>query len=143
MKKIQLTNGGFAVIDDRDFNLVNKYKWLKTSHNYAGTTVLPRIYMHRLINNTPEGFDTDHINRNTLDNQRNNLRTCGKGLNAINTNLRKTNTSGHKGISWDKKMKKWQAYIWKEYKKIHLGYFTDIKKAIKARLEAEKLYHSI
>ncbi len=150
MKKIQLGGHyknskikGYAMIDDEDILFVNKYNWTITSHGYAATTIFPRIYMHRMINKTPDGMITDHINNNTLDNRRLNLRTANKSINAINTGLRKTNTSGHKGVHFAKNIQKWEVYIFKDYKKIGLGYFKNIKDAIKARKQAELIYHAI
>lgn len=150
MKKIQV--GGhyknskikkYAIIDDDDFLLISKYKWTLTSHGYAVTTDVQRIYMHRMINKTPSGMITDHINKNTLDNKKSNLRTTNSSVNAINTVLRKTNTSGYKGVHFAKNIKKWEAYIFKDYKKIGLGFFVDIKDAIIARKKAELIYHKI
>lgn len=150
MKKIKLGGHyknrlvrGYAIIDDEDFLLVSKYRWNKTSHGYAITTAEPHIYMHRLINKTPDNMITDHINRNTLDNRRINLRNSGKSLNAVNTALRKTNTSGYKGVHFLKGYGKWESYITKNYKKIGLGYFKDIKDAITARKKAELIYYNL
>ena len=150
MKKIQLGGHyknvkikGYAIIDDEDFLLINQYRWTKTSNNYAATTTKPRLYMHRLINKTLNGDVTDHINRDTLDNRRSNLRTADKSINAINTGLRETNTSGHKGVHFAKNVKKWEAYIFKDYSKIGLGHFKDIDDAISARQKAELIYHLI
>ena len=52
----------------------------------------------------------------------------------------KNNTSGHKGVSFDKSRGLWCAYIFFHYKKIHLGRFTNKDDAIKARQKAEELY---
>ena len=51
-----------------------------------------------------------------------------------------TNTSGHKGVSWDKRRKKWRAYIFYKGKQIHLGVFQNIEEAIEARKAAELKY---
>lgn len=59
-----------------------------------------------------------------------------------NGNLPKNNTSGHKGIWWDKNRKMWQAYIGIHGKRIHLGRFYKIEDAIKARKAAEEEYYS-
>lgn len=150
MKKIQIGGHyknspvrGYALIDDVVFLLVSKYNWSMNSNGYAITTTKPHIYMHRLVNNTPETMITDHINRNILDNQRSNLRTVGKSLNAVNTELRITNTSSHKGVHFAKNCRKWESYIFKDYKKIGLGYFHNIEDAIIARKNAEKIYYNL
>ena len=64
-------------------------------------------------------------------------KTC---LSALQSKKSVTNTSGFKGVSWDKKRKRWEAYIHFKYKKIHLGLYDDIEDAIKARLKAEEEY---
>jgi hypothetical protein len=61
----------------------------------------------------------------------------------INQRLRHDNTSGHKGISWDKRNNRWHAYInVNKGKRINIGYFKDIKDAIEARKQAETKYHT-
>ena len=94
--------------------------------------------MHRVINNTPDDMQTDHINRNKLDNRKKNLRTVTTQQNQRNTNLSKNNTSGYIGVYLNKRVNKWMAYIWVNYKQIHLGYFKDIEDAIEVRKQAER-----
>jgi hypothetical protein len=140
--QIKLSQGKFALIDDQDFDLVNQFKWHLSSHGYA-ITELGRgifIYMYKLINKTPNGFETDHINRNKLDNRKENLRSVNKVINARNRGENKNNTSGYKGVSWDRNIKKWAVYLWKNYKKINLGYFDDLQKACEARKIGEKIH---
>lgn len=142
MKKIKLTQGQYALVDDEDFEYLNQWKWYLHSVGYAVRNIPSgQVYMHRLINNTPKGLLTDHINRNKLDNQRTNLRTVNKSINAVNTGLRSTNKSGCKGVSWSKLHNKWEAYIWKNSKKYHLGLFETILEADRARRIAEQRYH--
>ncbi len=153
MKKIQLGGHnkvrgeyhitGFAIVDDNDFSLLSKYKW-HLAHGYAATHIQGKVvYMHRLVNKTPIGGVTDHINRNPLDNQKSNLRTVNKSVNSINTGLQANNTSGHKGVSWNKQHNGWETYIWKNRCKIPLGIFKEIKKAVETRRTAEMKYHAI
>jgi len=143
MARIKLTQGKYALVDDADFEFLSKYKWYISNHGYAMTTTTPHLYMHRLINKTPKGLLTDHINRKTLDNRKSNLRTADKRINSINRNLQSNNTSGYKGVSWDKQHKKWESYIWKNQVKISLGYFDSFKKAVLVRRQAERKYHGI
>lgn len=143
MKKIKLTKGKIALVDDEDFEFLSQWKWHATSHGYAKKSSFPRQYMHAIVNNTPTGKITDHINRNTLDNRKTNLRTVDKRINSINRGLQSNNTSGHKGISWNKQHKKWETYIWYKQTKIRLGNFKTIKEAIFKRSIAESKYHAI
>jgi ABC-type ATPase involved in cell division len=83
----------------------------------------------------------DHINGNTLDNRKCNLRICTQAENKRNQKIRKTNISGLKGVSWHKKTGKWVAQINTGGKHKHLGLFMDIKEAYSAYCEASKKYH--
>ena len=85
----------------------------------------------------------DHINHDkTLDNRKSNLRPATKSEQSQNTGMFKNNTSGIKGVGWDKLHQKWRAYIGINHKTIYLGLFADKNDAIKTRLEAELKYFS-
>lgn len=143
MKKISLDKGKFAIVDDDDFEFLSQWNWYVSDHGYAVTTVSPHKYMHRMVIKTPKGKLTDHINRNTLDNRKKNLRITDKRGNSINRDLQSNNTSGHKGVSWSKVMNKWEAYIWQYGKKTTLGYFESIQYAADIRKIAEMMYYEI
>jgi len=116
-----------VLIDDEDFELVSKYNWslYGKDNKFYAENKSSDIYliMHRLIMNAPPGQMIDHINGNGLDNRKENLRFCSKKENAWNQELRSDNTSGYKGVSWDKAKKKWMATIKVNYKRIFLGYY--------------------
>ncbi len=128
MKKIKLTQGKFATVDDDDFEYLNQCKWFfngryatrKTPTQTDGPT---NEHMHRVINKTPEGFETDHINKDKLDNRKENLRTATKQQNNFNRSSLKNTSSQFKGVSWRKDKTKWSAQIRINNKKTHLGYF--------------------
>lgn len=151
MKKIPLNHGEFALVDDADFNFLNQWRWRLNNKGYATRTEYlgggrknekqRNISMHALINGTPKGFHTDHINRNKLDNRRKNLRTATCSQNVLNSKLSRANTSGYKGVSWYQNA--WVAEIKVNRKKIYLGRFKKITNAIKARKRAEKIYNLI
>ena len=156
MKKIKLNKGRFALVDDKNFDYLNQWRWhVKFSYNieYAVRIEYTRmgyynyknkqIYMHRVVNNTPVNLQTDHINHNGLDNRRINLRTVTNQQNAFNANLNKANTSGTKGVSWSEERKKWCSYIHIDNKALPLGRFINIEDAIYARKKAELKYHVI
>ena len=142
MKKIKLTKEQFAIVDDEDFDFLSQWKWCY-SHGYAIRNNYPetkKIYMHRVINKTPEGLETDHINRNTLDNRKNNLRSVEKIENIHNVGLRKTNTSGYKGVYWNKLNKNWRVIIGVNGKSLEIGSFKLMTEAILNRQQAERMY---
>lgn len=145
MKKIKLHGnagaGKFALVDDEDFERINKYRW-HFSGPYARCCIylgggrknqkIRNILMHRIVMNTPEELHTDHINRNTIDNRKINLRICTPAENVRNSKKSKNNTSGFTGASWSKDKKKWVARIVFNYKQIIIGYFKNKREAAKA-----------
>lgn len=96
MKQIALTQGKFAIVDNSDYGMLSQFKWqyLPAGNGYAKRAVQIKlekhkykvitVLMHRLILNAPEGVEIDHINRNSLDNRRCNLRICDRSTNMLN-----------------------------------------------------------
>jgi len=136
MKKIQLKNGLFTIVDDADYEWLNKWKWHGTWNPSAKTYYVWRgdgnTTMHRMILNATKGILVDHKNHDTLDNRRVNLRLATRTQNAANKKIPSNNTSGFKGVSWHKRNKKFRASVMLSYKEIHLGYFDDPKEGAKA-----------
>jgi hypothetical protein len=83
----------------------------------------------------------DHINGNTLDNRRSNLRVCTHAENMRNRRKNSNSSSGYKGVFWDNHYKKWSSYIRVNNKRIYLGRFDDSKVAYEAYVAASKKYH--
>ena len=88
--------------------------------------------MHRAIMNPPDGTVVDHINRNSLNNRRCNLRICTQKENLRNGRPSRRSTSRFKGVYFDKQTRKWIAKIGYNGKTIHLGSFEDEVEAAKA-----------
>lgn len=91
MKTIPLTQGKVAIVDDEDYErLIAMGSWCYDGHGYAVKQryfldgKFGHLQMHRIVNNTPEGMMTDHINGNRLDNRRSNLRSVDGVGNALN-----------------------------------------------------------
>jgi hypothetical protein len=133
MKKIPLSQGKFALVDDEDFNELNKYKWCASfaygiwyvQRDKFINSKRKKILMHRQLMNFPPSKMVDHINHDGLDNRRCNLRVCTRSQNKKNCLGYKNNTSGLNGVYWNKENKKWQARIRKDNKLLYLGYFDD------------------
>ena len=128
MKKIKLTKGKYALVDDKDFNWLSQRRW-----HYSVGYAMRRdkniiLLMHRIILNTPKGLETDHLNENRLDNRRKNLRICTKSQNIMNKGFQKNNTSGFKGVFWRKDRSKWKVRIGQKY----VGLFSDKIQAARA-----------
>lgn len=142
MKKIPLTKGKYALVDDADFEWLNQWKWGLNWNGYACRNArvsgrYKKTYMHRLINATLDGLDTDHINRNKLDNQRHNLRSLSRSNNNFHMLPSKVNKSGIKGVMWDVGRNKWRAYIKKSGRQLFLGRFDTKEEAAAIRQKAE------
>lgn len=141
MKEIPLTQGKVALVDDEDFERVNQWKWNAELHKTrAGTEStwyakripwdsvskrsLPKIYMHRFVVGLSDAsVRIDHRDRNGLNNQRSNLRLSTPSQNHANSIMNSRNTSGFRGVHWDKNRLKWEAQIRCGEKRIHLGRF--------------------
>ena len=143
-----------VLIDDEDYEKIINYKYyIISSKEKKGFFYFRRysyetgkrvgICLHRELMNC-EQFDkkcVDHINGNTLDNRKCNLRICTIAQNNRNQKIKKRNTSGHKGVDWNKKARKWRAKIKFNNQDIYLGLFVNINDAADAYAEASKKYH--
>ncbi|MDP4226025.1 MAG: HNH endonuclease [Bacteroidota bacterium] len=124
-----ISNGSLFVQDGR---CGKKYVYIRNNGE--------KVALHRIIHKTPDGMMTDHINGNTFDNRRENLRTVTNQQNQFNRQLRIDNKSGYTGVFWNKQRGKWRASIKVNYKTKHIGYFLDKNEAYKAYLqEKEKI----
>ena len=126
-------------IDDEDWDKVKGYNWYidftKRNVPYVKHTIhfkgdrnhKSQIRMHRLIMGcaTGDGSVVDHINGNTLDNRKSNLRICTVEENNMNQNIYKNNTSGYKGVTWNKKRNVWVVYLAVNKKNKYLGDYHD------------------
>lgn len=136
MKKIKLTQGKYALVDDEDYEILNKYKWhLERDYAVRSTynKVRGRIRMHRQILNINKNLEVDHINRNGLDNRRINLRACTRSQNNRNVGKHKDNKY-YKGIykRKDRITNVWRAHITYNYKQVNLGCFSSKINAARA-----------
>jgi hypothetical protein len=149
MVRIQMTRGFVALVDEIDADLA-AHNWFSSSCGnavYAARMTVRdgrrgSLHMHRVIAERMgldlRGKIVDHINGNSLDNGRSNLRLASKAVNSRNTRLPSTNTSGYKGVSFYRKTGKWRAYIKHNDKTYWLGMFVDKEDANRARLQKER-----
>lgn len=134
MRRIELTQGKFALVDDSDFDALNAHKWnayaqrntwyAKRWVRFAGGRRVLR--MHNAVLSAPAGMIVDHQNGDGLDNTRSNLRAVTHQQNNWNqTHKAKGTTSRFRGVCWVKSHGKWHAQINIGQKIKHLGFFTD------------------
>jgi hypothetical protein len=150
MKLIKLTQDKFAIVDDIDYEVVNKKKWYygkewgyaKREENDGGKSY--NYFLHQMIIELMYGeydknkLKADHINRNTLDNRRNNLRLINAGISCHNRNPFKGKK--YKGVS-KRKNGTYQVDIQCKKKKYYLGSFkTEKEAAIAYNIKAKELY---
>jgi len=130
MREILLTKGKVAIVDDEDFEEVNKHKWYCMPHRntfyacrHGGNYSIINM-SHQIMGNV-DGKVIDHINRNGLDNRRCNLRFCSVSENCRNKKLNSNNTSGFRGVHWDLKCKKWVVQVQSNYTVVYRALFDD------------------
>lgn len=145
MKRIPLTQGKEALVDDQDYDYLMQWKWRVTSNGYAvwGDGHEHLVLMHRdIAKRTYQRCEArvDHIDRDRLNNQRHNLRLATQSENGANRGPNRNNTSGFKGVFLHRHTGLWRAEICKDRKRICLGYFTDKIEAAKAYNEAALKY---
>lgn len=147
MKEIPLTKGLTALVDDEDYLSLTENSW-SANKGYAirsfranGKCVV--VSMHRQILSLKSGdrIEVDHINGNKLDNRKSNLRCCTRAENERNKTLSKRNTSGFKGVSWNKRDKHWRAKIKINGKNQHLGCFKTAEEGYAAYCKAALELH--
>ena len=103
--------------DLEDYDLIKNYKWSQKtdgiySYIISYTSDNHMIRLHRLIMNCKDNTkDVDHINHNVLDNRKQNLRICNHYENIVASKTYINNTSGRKGVYWDKSRNKWMACL--------------------------------
>ena len=147
MKEIPLTQGKVALVDDEDFERVNKLKWYAhregdtfyAIHKFVVDGSQKGITMQQFLLDVPKGRLIDHKNGEGLDNQRANIRECSKAENVRNCKKNCKNTTGYKGVTYIKGM--FIARIKFNYKKITLGRFKTAIEAALAYDEGSKKYH--
>lgn len=142
MKKIDISTpkfpNTFALVDDEDYEWLNKWKWSamrckksRTLYAVRGTTN-EFFYMHRSILGLTDKTKIDHRDGNGLNNQKNNIRTCTHKQNMRNSRARHGTSSGYKGVMWRKDTNKWTASITYNGQVIRLGCYTCLMKAVRA-----------
>ena len=145
---IPLTQGKVAIVDAEDYEYLNQWKWYYAQGYAVRTECINgrqrQVLMHRVILERM-GFkdfeDSDHINRNKIDNRRLNLRATTHQQNTCNRGKQTSNTSGYKGVYWSKQRKKWVARIYVDGKYVNLKGFINKKEAARVYNTAALMYH--
>lgn len=151
-REIHLSNGYVCKISSEDYSIISRFSWFgrkarEDSPVYAvrqiflddGSTHWVRMHRQILgIQRGEKGKFCDHINHDTLDNRRDNLRVVNMRENNCNLRKGKCNTSGFKGVSYPKSGKKWRATISLNGGQRHLGLFENPEEAYAAYCKAAR-----
>lgn len=99
--------------DLEDWEILKNYYWREDMHGYAiAINNHKTIRFHRCVEGlTNPKIQVDHINGNKLDNRKVNLRICSNQENSFNKYKNSNNSSGYKGVYFDKDRNKWRSAI--------------------------------
>lgn len=141
MKTISSFQGDTILVDDSDYEWISSFKWsVKKAPGrpaYARTTLIDSsgakttASMHRMIIRPDAGQVVDHIDHNTLNNQRSNLRVCTVAENCRNSRKR-NGLHLPKGVSFISRDQRYQAYIYVNGRRVYLGNYLDQREAAHA-----------
>lgn len=133
---IPLSRGKFTIVDEEDFNRFGHLKWSLCGGRGKGGFYAGRggngttIYLHRLINNPPRGYETDHINHDTLDNRRVNLRSVRRSQNNENRSVLNSTSSTRKScVYYHRQKRRFRVRITVEQREQSFGYYKTLEEA--------------
>lgn len=136
---IETSHGDMILVDEEDLDLAMRYSWCVNGSGYAHAHIDHKwIPIHRyLLGITDPAVTVDHINGNTLDNRRSNLRVCSQAENVLNKRIGKNNTSGHAGVV-KLPSGNFGVKITRAGKTIWLGTFKRFEDAVRVRKDGEE-----
>ncbi len=132
VRLIPLSGGGYAWVDAADYEWLNQYHWRPVNGYPCRLDGRRAVLMHREIMQAPADKVVDHIDGNRRNACRSNLRICTRGENRFNQRKRRTGHSRFKGVTFNKRMRKWAAHYRLNGRLYHLGYFDDEVEAARA-----------
>jgi len=155
LKKISLSKGKIALVDDEDYEWLSQWEWYyfngyvtrhQRKNEYKNYSSRKRVWMHRAIFEhyeleIPVDKEIDHRDGNGLNNQKYNLRLATHQENQFNAKCHSKSLSQYKGVSWNKRDCKWQVCISINSKPTNIGQFKSEKEAALAYDNAARKYH--
>jgi len=150
--RIPITREKYIFVSDEDYERVMEHSWqavpsrvngLWYAHRmvWSGSSYEPQSVHVFILGAPPEGMEIDHKNRNGLDNRRANIRFATRQQNLANQGIGKLNTSGYRGVIWNKDTQRWRCSIFIDKKRKYLGFFDEAEEAARAFDEEAKKHH--
>lgn len=134
---IKLSAEHVALIDSNDYDRVKAYRWWRDGRGYVCAHIDHKVNkLHRYLLDAEARFEVDHINLDPLDNRRSNLRLATRKQNSYNIGLNRNNTSGYKGVSFDRQTQSYRASIVHDGQRIWLGRHKSAEEAARVRDQA-------
>lgn len=131
--RLRLTKGKYTIVDSEDYEFLKRFELCVTNTGYAKTS--ENLYLHRLILGVGDPRRVvDHINGDTLDNRKHNLRVTNQSINMSNTN-KSNGVSRFRGV-YPHANGKWCA----QFRHKHLGMFIEEEIAARAYIKAKNEY---
>ena len=129
----EFTGGEVLLLDEADAWVMDQYSlavdrkktstYIRTTQKGVGAAKNKRGYLHRILMNCPDDMQVDHIDGNGLNNTRANLRLASPSQNMHNRGPCRDNTSGYKGVYWNRDRSRWFAKIVVQGREFKRGYF--------------------
>lgn len=140
---VRLTQGRVGVCDPEDWDALRQRRWFakKSRHKFywygkerdptkrAGNK---NIFAHVIVAVPEPGQVVDHINGDSLDNRRKNVRGCSNRENCINSGARRNSKTGYRGVMKVKDCNRWRARLRVRGTEYDLGLFDSPEKAAMA-----------
>lgn len=142
MREIPLPGGWIVLVDDEDYDYLTRWRWKLSGKSLHGRVMRSvrkpegkwgGVYLHVEVAKRQEiwvpGLEIDHRDRDIFNNRRFNLRAATHQQNGLNQGIRKTNSSGYKGVSWCRHSRSWVAQIRENQKVVYLGRYPTPEEA--------------
>ena len=139
--KCTVASGRYFLFDHADYPIIKSGSWSVSNYGYVlGLVNGKKVKLHRYLMQASNGQVVDHINGLPWDCRRENLRVTTQMKNTYNQRIKKSNKTGYKGVCFDKRTKRYMAYIHPNRKFSFLGYYSDPKEAAIAYNKAAFIY---
>ena len=131
-----------AIIDRADLERAKAFRlkwgpqWCPKTKSFYVVGQRNTVFIHRWLTSCPEGLEVDHINHDTLDNTRKNLRIVSCLENKQNLKGNSRNKSGFRGVHWNKACRKWRVQVAVNGKNIDFGLFDSLERAAEVAHQA-------